>query len=97
MSLGQVAPELLQARELSGIFDPLGEHLQAQGVCDVDDRRQGYPVSGAFLELAGKRAVYLQVVDGETLEIGERRVASAKVVYSQPDALIFELPHHAYR
>jgi hypothetical protein len=67
VSLGQIAPELLQTRELPGILDTLGKHLEAHGVRDVDDSRQGCPVSGAFLKPSGKRAVYLQVVDGKTL------------------------------
>ena len=61
-----------------------GDCLEPERVRELGDRsddRVAVPV-GVALEVGDEAAVDLEEVDGEALEVGERRVARAEVVHA---------------
>src|SRR5665213_3070771 len=71
---------LLEQRELARLLDALGERLDRERLAELDERAdQGVPF-GVTADAGDERAVDLQGVDGEALEIGQGGVAGAEVV-----------------
>src|SRR5919202_3590004 len=78
--LGKVAVHVPQLRQLLGGLNPLGDHPQVQGVGQVDHRSHYLLVLRTaairiLLKPSNERAVDLQEIHRETLEVGERGVA----------------------
>src|SRR5919109_2791748 len=80
IALPELAAQLAQVLELLGALDALGDRLQAHPEAELDDRAR----EGAVLCAAGdggdEALVDLQRVDGEALQIAQRRVPGAEVV-----------------
>src|SRR5439155_22528880 len=89
-ALRVVGTELVQARDLPLGLDALGDDLEAQRARHAqhgtDDR--GVPVVAA--EPADERAVDLDDVEREALEVSERGVAGPEVVERQPHTDVLE-------
>src|SRR5512139_4101765 len=93
MPLHFLAPLLAQEGQLVPGFHAFGDDAQAQAARQLDYRAHDGGVVGVAVEVAHERAVDLQPVDGEALEIAERRVAGAEIVDRQPHAERLQLPH----
>ena len=85
VALAERAPEVLQRGELLVVLDPLGDRAQTELVPDPYDRAR----QARFLRRAeqlDERAIDLEDVDGEAVEVAQRGVAGAEVVDRQRDA-----------
>ena len=63
-----------------GLLDPLGERLDRERLAELDERADERLALLGLGEPRDERAVDLQRVDGELLQVGERGVAGAEVV-----------------
>ena len=59
----------------------LGNHVQPQVAGHADDGLHDHIVGGALTQVAHKRLVNLELVQGQVGQVGQRRVARAKVVH----------------
>ena len=59
------------------------DHPQVEGVGEADDGTDHLAVLLALVGRAGERGFYLEDVQGEALEFGERAVAGAEVVHGE--------------
>ena len=84
-ALREVAAAGVQRLVLGGALDALGDGHQPERVRDLHDRAHEQRARAAE-DVAHERAVDLEQVDRELLEVGERRVAGAEVVDGEPDA-----------
>ena len=90
-ALGEVAAARGQRLGLGGALDALGDGHQPERVRDLHDgpdEQRARPGE----DVAHERAVDLQQVDRELLEVGERRVAGAEVVDGEPHAEVAQPP-----
>jgi len=71
VALQVVAAMVLEKRLLFRGFDPFGDHLQVQGVGHDDDRLDDLHVLGRLGDVLDERAIDLQGVQGQALEIGQ--------------------------
>src|SRR5215216_3804908 len=94
VSLDQVAPDALQVRELRGGLDPLPDNSQAQGVSQAHHRRRGDLLFGVYFQPVDQRAVDLQEIDRQTVEVRKRRIPCPEVVYRELQPQILELPQY---
>ncbi|SVB08632.1 uncharacterized protein METZ01_LOCUS161486, partial [marine metagenome] len=96
VALRQVTVETTQAVQLVFSFDALRHDLEphAVGQCDGagDDRR----VAVVVTESGDERTVDLEEVDGEPLEVGERREAGPEVVQADAHAEAGEVVEHPF-
>src|SRR5690606_40670679 len=74
IALHLVTALITQERQLAVLLHPFGHHLQVHAVRHGDDGAHYGRVPGMFIQLVDEGAVDLQAVDGEVLEIGQRRV-----------------------
>src|SRR5690606_737629 len=65
-------------------------YLQVHAVRHGDDGAHYGRVPGMLIQLVDEGAVDLQAVDGEVLEIGQRRVTGTEIVNGQLDPLFFQ-------
>ena len=86
VALATVAADLAQARQLQRGLDALGDHRQAEGVAELDDGLDDRRVLGVDAQAVDERAVDLDRLDREPLQVGERRVAGAEVVDGEVQA-----------
>ena len=70
----------VQEVELRDRFHAFGDDFQLHIVRHGDDAARNRGIVTVFRQVADERAVNLQTVDREALEIGERRIAGAEVV-----------------
>ena len=78
-ALAERATELAERGELFVAFDAFGDRAEAELVTESHDRAgEAWLVGRA--EQFDERPVDLQAVDGEAMEVAERRVAGAEVV-----------------
>ena len=79
VALGGAAAQGAQALGLFLALDPFGDGHQTQGLGDLDDGlgQAGRVVIG---QRGDERAVDLEDVDRELLEVGQRRIPGAEVV-----------------
>ena len=78
-------PHAASASDLGRTLDALGDGHEPEGVRDLHDgphEQRSRPAE----DVAHERAVDLQQVDRELLQVGERRVAGAEVVDREPHA-----------
>ncbi|MNP23058.1 hypothetical protein D3C76_1157540 [compost metagenome] len=69
-------------------FHPFADHFQVQGMGHGDDRLDDLAVFEAARHILQERAVDLQHIQWQALEVGKRRIAGAEVVDRQADALV---------
>src|SRR6185437_370847 len=86
VALDFVAGVRAQERELLGGFHALGHHLELQRVRHGDDGGCDRGVVRIGGDVADEFLVDLERVDGQPLEVSERRVAGAEVVDGQAGA-----------
>ena len=84
VALRRVAAHLPEARELVGVLDPLGEHLQAHRAPEADHRRDDRLVAEVPSEPVDKGPVPIGDADGEPLEVGDGSVTGARVLDREP-------------
>src|SRR5215211_4401762 len=83
VSLDQVEPDALQVRELRGGLDALPDNSQAQGVSQAHHRRRGDFLFGVYFQPVDQRAVDLEEIDRQTVEVRKRRIPRPEVVYRE--------------
>ena len=76
VALAAVAVLLLQQRELLAVLDALGERLDRERLAELHERADQRLAFGVLGELGDERAVDLQRVDGEALQV--RRARSSR-------------------
>ena len=86
VALRAIAAELAQALLLLARLDALGDDRQPDGVGHVDRRLDDRAVVGVAVDAGDERAVDLEHVEREALEVAERRVAGAEVVEHERSA-----------
>ncbi|CAJ6454609.1 Uncharacterised protein [Burkholderia pseudomallei] len=77
--------------------DVLGDRLAIHRVPDVVDRRDDVEARGIVRDARHEAAVDLQVLDGQLLQIAERRHPGAEIVEREPAAERLQLVHEAQR
>jgi hypothetical protein len=96
VALGLLAAELVELGELLTGLDPLGDRGEAEGVGEIDDAGDDgaitavAPVVDGLDEPRHERAVDLERVDGELLQVGQRGVARPEVVHRDRDTQALE-------
>ena len=80
VALAAVAAELAQAGELGLVLDALGDRAQAEAAAELDERLDQRVALVRARRRGDERAVDLQRVDRQLLQVGERGVAGAEVV-----------------
>ena len=80
VTLERVAPELVEARELRRSFDALGDDAQLERAGEADDCAHDGFAAVVLVESLHERAVDLEHLDREGLEVRQRRVTRAEVV-----------------
>src|SRR5947209_13784026 len=80
MALRRRTAEHLQDAELLFVLDAFGDDVQAEIGAEVDQRGDDHAAVDAGLQLAHERAVDLDALDRQPLEVRERGVAGAEVV-----------------
>ena len=85
VALATVAVLALELGVLLGLLDPLGQGLETEGLAQLDQGADQRPGLGRVGHGGDERAVDLEGVDGELLEIGQRGVAGAEVVDGDAD------------
>ena len=96
VALAERAPEVLQRGELFVVLDPLGDSAQAELVPDPHDRARQARFLGRAEQL-DERAIDLEDVDWEAVEVAQRGVAGAEVVDRQRDAELAQCLQHTER
>src|SRR6267378_6036336 len=91
IALHFVAAVQAQKGELGFGLDALGDDVQPEVLRKVDDRSRQRRVVGIGRYVADKRAVDLQGVDGEALEVAQARIAGAEVVHGQLDSRVLQV------
>jgi len=79
-SPGEHATELLEPPELGRRLDPFGHGRQAERTPDFDDRTDDTGSLTRIVQRSHERPVDLDMGNGETLQVGQRRVSGPKVV-----------------
>ena len=97
VALGEVAAQRGEALERQLVLDALGDHLQPEVVAEVDRRAHDDQVALVLQHRRDERAVDLELVDRQALEVGKRRVAGAEVVDREAHAELGEAPDDRQR
>ena len=90
VALKEVAAQAVQDGELLRGFHALGQHLQLEHLRHGDDGGGDLAVVGVVGQAAHEALVDLELVDRETLQVGQGGVAGTEVVDRQPQAQAFE-------
>ena len=80
VALAHLAPDRPQLVELQRGLDPLGDAAQPERARQAHDRGRDRGAVGALADALHERAVDLEHLDGQALEVRERRVPGAEVV-----------------
>src|SRR6185312_13208063 len=94
-ALAAVAVLLPDQRELLRALDALGQGLDRERLAELNEASQEDLTLVPVADLRDERAVDLERVDWELLEVGERRVAGAEVVDRDPHAEPLDLQEPA--
>ena len=68
-------------------FDAFADHLQVQGMGHRDNGLDDFPVLQAGRHVLQEATVYLQDVQGQAFEVGQRRITGAEIVDRQAHPL----------
>lgn len=85
-ALQLIAADLAQYLRLMAGFYTFGHHAQTKLMPKIDDRLDDGKISGRVEHVSHERAVDLQTVERNPVQIAETRVAGAKVVERELDA-----------
>src|SRR5215208_1193143 len=88
---GQVAPHLVEPFELGLRLHALGDRSQAQDARQGEGARDDLDSLEILSQPLDERAVDLEVVHRQTLQVRERRAPGPEIVDRQPDAHALEL------
>src|SRR5690349_21665176 len=97
-ALADLAAELQEELALRLVLDPFGDHLHAERACEREDRAHdcaGTRIARRARELGDERAVDLERLQRELMQIRERGVAGAEIVERDRDARAAELLQRA--
>ena len=72
---------------------PLGQYVQAQPVGQGDDGAGDRGVARVFQDVAHKSLVDLDLVQGQALEVAQRRVAGAEIIQCKTDTALLQHVH----
>src|SRR5690606_35615742 len=89
IALHLITALITQERQLAVLLHPFGHYLQDHAVRHGDDGAHYGRVQATLIQLVDEGAVDLQAVDGDVLEIGQRRVTGTEIVHGQLDPLFF--------
>ena len=93
VTLGELAVERPQRRELLERLDPLGDRAEAERVGELDDRAADRVAVAVATQIGDERGGDLDRVEREVLQRGERRRAGTEVVDDQTDTELVEASH----
>ncbi|MDP9397604.1 MAG: hypothetical protein M3P96_07150 [Actinomycetota bacterium] len=96
-ALAVLAAHREQLVDLRRALDSFGDGAQLQRGAELGDGLHERPVLGPPVQAGDEGTVDLQGVDGELLEIGQRRVAGAEVVEGELHAQLLDLAQPAQR
>ena len=85
--------QALQKGQLLLRFHTLCNHRQAQAASHGDDRPHDLRVVGVQRSIADEGLVDLEGVHRQALEVGQRRIARAKIVHGETDPLRPQCQH----
>src|SRR6185369_4800410 len=91
VALAELAAKRAQRSQLVDSLDPFRDDLQSECLGELDDRPDEHRAFAVCPEAVDERSIDLEDVDGEAIEIAQRRVASAEVVDGEPDAVRSQL------
>jgi hypothetical protein len=80
VALGGVGAHVGERGQRRRVLDALGDDADAERASQLDGRADDREVDVVRRELRDERAVDLELVDGQPLEVGQRRVARPVVV-----------------
>ncbi len=86
ISLAKLAAEFPKLGELAGRLHAFGDHVETEALGEGDDRPHDLRVLAAGADPGDEGAVDLERVEGELMEVAERRVALAEIVEGELDA-----------
>ena len=76
----------MEDRELRFGFDALGDYLLFEALGEQYDRLQDLGILAVLADCDHERAVDLERIERQSVEIAQARIAGAKIVDAQPDA-----------
>ncbi len=94
IALREIAVERRKSTPDLGALDSLGDDVEAEVPGEIDRRADDRRVVRIVDHVGDEGAVDLELVDGQALEVRERRVAGAEVVDGKPDARLAEHREH---
>src|SRR5574341_1852808 len=94
VALGPITVPLAENVKLLLALHPFGYHLEPQRARDRHHRGRDGGIGGVGVDVAHEGLVDLQRVDGECLEIAERRVTGTEVVDGDPHPQSLELAQY---
>src|SRR5262245_17747168 len=92
VALAELAAEGSQRAQLVGPLDSLGDDLETQRLAELDDHANEDRPLAVGAEAVHEGAIDLEHVDGEAVQVAQRRVARPEVVDRQPDAVAPQRP-----
>ena len=97
VALHLVAALALEERQLCDGLDALGAGPHAQAVAETDHGAHDRVGIGPGLERGDERAIDLDLVERELLQVAQARVAGAEVVHGDVHAKVLELAQRGHR
>lgn len=91
ITLYLIAGVLTEELQLLLGLDPLGDYFHVQAVCHGDDGPGDLRILFAVGQAVDEAAVDFQHIDGELLEVIERRVTGAKIINRDAQPEFFQL------
>ena len=85
-ALGEVTPPCPQLRTDALVLDSFCRGLEPEVAGELDRRPHDHRVLAAVRHVGDERLVDLDLRHGQSLQVGERRIAGPEVVDGQPDA-----------
>ncbi len=90
----ELAAHIGEHGQLLGLLDALGHRVEAEGPCQIDHRRRERHRTVAPSQGGDEGPIDLDDVNGEAMQVAERRVAGSEVVNRDLDAKALQLLEH---
>ena len=82
--------------ELRQRLDTFGDDFHSHVLSERNDRADDFDVLGSFTDASDERAVNFQSIDREAMQITERGIAGAEIVYAQLHSQRFQAPQELH-
>src|SRR5207253_7143407 len=89
ITLTVVASETLKQGELGLGLDALGDDFLLEILCERDDGLEDLRILAALADAVNERAVDLERVEGQAMQIAEARISRAKIIDAELYAQAF--------